>query len=115
MGAYAEQWQDYRKRERLLLFAIIGLLPAGVAFILVTLLLFANRPHTDTLGEVFGLCWMALYAFAGTRLSNFRCPRCGNKFFIRRRFAFFSDYRMFAQKCVHCGLPKYSGEEIHAL
>ena len=112
-----EQWQDYRRRKKLLLFAVVGYLPAGVAFMLVTSLLFGDRPHTDTPGGVFGFyfCWMAFCAFAWIRFSNFRCPRCGNKFFIRRRFAFFSDYSMFAQKCVHCDLPKYSGGEMHAL
>jgi hypothetical protein len=58
---------------------------------------------------------MAFGVFASMRFSGFRCPRCGDKFFIRRRFAMFSNYRMFAQKCVHCDLPKYAGEEPHTL
>ena len=115
MSAYVEQWQDYRRRKTLLLFAVVGLVPAGVAFILVTLLLFADKPHTDTPAEIFGFCWMAFYASASMRFWNFRCPRCGKNFFIRRRFAFFSDFRMFAQKCVNCDLPKYSGAEMQAL
>jgi hypothetical protein len=115
MSTYVEQWQDYRRRKNLLLFSVVGFLPVGVAFIFVTLLLFADGPHTYSPEGVFGFCWMALCAVAWIRFSNFRCPRCGNKFFIRRRFAFFSDYSMFAHKCMHCDLPKYSRGEMHAL
>ena len=105
-----KQWQDYRRRRKLLFFAIFGYIPACAVFYLVTMQLYSDR-----FVQPFAICWMAISAFAFIRVSVFRCPRCGNKFFIRRRLAFFSDYRMFAQKCMHCDLPKYSVGETHAL
>jgi hypothetical protein len=117
MSKYAEQWQDYRRRRNLLLFAYIGFLPVAIVFILVTLLLFGDKPHTDTPGGVFGFCWLAFSFFASLRVSRFRCPRCGNMFFyqVEQRLVFrIWRGNVFSGKCLHCGLPKYSGEETHA-
>ena len=111
MSEYVTQWQDYRRSRNLLFFAFFGYIPAGAVFYVVTMQLF----HSDRFLLPFAICWMAFSAFAFIRFSAFRCPRCGNKFFMRRRFAFFYDYRMFAQKCVNCDLPKYSGGEKRAL
>ena len=111
MSEYVTQWQDYRRSRNLLFFAFFGYIPACAVFYVVTMQLF----HSDRFILPFAICWMAFSAFAFIRFSAFRCPRCGNKFFMRRRFAFFYDYSMFAQKCVNCDLPKYSGGEKHAL
>ena len=111
MSKYVRQWQDYRRRRNLFLFAYIGWLPLAVVFILVAILLFGDKPHYDKpVGAIAICCWMAFFVFASMRFSGFRCPRCGNKFFIQRRLMF-SSYSMFATKCVHCDLPKYAGGE----
>ncbi len=108
MSEYAEQWQDYRRRRNLRLFAFIGYVPAIGVFGIVTELLF----NTDRLVLPSALCWMAFCAFANMMFYAFRCPRCGNKFFVQRRLIL--SYTVFTQRCVHCGLPKYAGEEPHA-
>ena len=104
MSEYLTQWQDYRRRKKLLFFAFFGYIPACAVFYVVAMQLF----HSDRFLQPFAICWMVFFAFAFVRFSAFQCPRCGNKYFIRRRFAFFSDYRILAQECVHCDLPKYS-------
>jgi hypothetical protein len=52
MSKYVRQWQDYRRRRNLLLFASIGFLPVAIAFLLVTLLLFHSGG--DWSGLTFG-------------------------------------------------------------
>ena len=104
MSNYMKQWQEYRTRRGLALFAFIGFVPAEVAVILVSMLLF----NSDRPALVFAYCWMAFFFVASRRASRFPCPRCGKMFFL---YSGFSSYSMFAKKCVHCDLPKYAGEE----
>jgi len=104
MSEYVTQWQDYRRRRDLQLFALIGFVPAVFVVALVSLLLF----DSDKPAVAFLFCWMAFFVVASQRFSRFRCPRCGDRFFLHSGS---SSYSMFAKKCVHCGLPKYAGEE----
>jgi hypothetical protein len=111
MSEYAEQWRDYRKRRSLSRFAFFGYVPACLAFGLVHELLF----HSDRFLMPFAYCWMAFFVFAQMRVQYFRCPRCGSRFFgsglINK--GLFNNGK--AGKCLHCDLPKYAGEETHAL
>ena len=58
--------------------------------------------------------WMIAFAIVGYQKSNFACPRCGKPFFRR-----FDDrpwrrswvHNPFARRCMHCGLPKWSGRD----
>ena len=114
MSKYLREWQDYRRRRNLLLFASIGYVPACGVFGVFTMLLF----HSDRPIVPFAICWMAFGVFANMRFNGFRCPRCGNMFFFQdeQRLVFkIRRGNQFASKCLHCGLPKYAGEDTHAL
>src|SRR5258708_34450184 len=101
MAESADPWQEYRKRRSLALFAFLGYVPIVFGFAVVTMRLF----HTTTPAFIAGFSWMAFYAFAGIRFQTFRCPRCRKWFFIRWWPP--PPPTFLAQRCVHCGLPKY--------
>jgi hypothetical protein len=97
MGRYEEQWRRYRRLRRL---SLLVLLPfCGVPFF----------PHGDgslSLPVLFPI--MMLSGFVGVGawflLNYFRCPRCGRLFAI----TWWYSVSIFARKCVHCGLRKFS-------
>ena len=92
-------WADYRSRRRWFFYVWFGGLP--VVFLLSGLL---TEVFRTVLPFYFvGGVWLVSFAAVGVRLTLFRCPRC-------RRFFFFTGYSSnhFAQRCVHCGLPKWA-------
>jgi hypothetical protein len=96
---YREQWQEYRKRRNLFFLIWLGYIPAvGLTTILVSRMI-----GTFTPSFVFAGVWMVLFAIAGTRLSGWRCPRCGKPFSRKSWY----DKGLLARKCVHCGLAKF--------
>src|SRR5579871_6368631 len=108
MSESPDPWHEYRKRRNLVLFAFLGFTPVVFVIALVTTRLF----HTSIRAFVAAFSWMAIYAVAGTRFQTFRYPRCQKWFFIR----WWPPPRPSAQRCVHCGLPKYatvSGQDAH--
>jgi hypothetical protein len=94
-----EQWREYRKRRNLFLFAFLGFVPTVGAFGSLT----RRMPHTEVLFAIFAFSWMAFFAVAIIRLNSWRCPRCGNWFAAKWWYR-----NPFTQRCLHCGLPKYS-------
>lgn len=50
--------------------------------------------------------WIAAY-----KKGNFRCPRCGESFFVawdNRRWHQGLRNKLWTRKCLHCGLPKWT-------
>ena len=62
---------------------------------------------------VAAFAWMIAFAVVGYQTGNFRCPRCGELFFLK--FEIESGgapgQKPFARRCLHCGLPKWAGHD----
>lgn len=56
--------------------------------------------HDPILIFCLAVSWMALFAFAGWRVSQSRCPRCSNPF--HRRVLY---HNIFTRRCLHCKQP----------
>jgi hypothetical protein len=97
---YEEQWQRYRKTNRAFWFVWLGFLPF---FVLV------SGPVAQWSENVAGgllFAWIFAFFVVGIRAGNFRCPRCGKRFFSTWWY-----HNGWSSKCLHCGLPKWSGSE----
>ncbi len=96
---FAPAWQDYRRRRRWFLGIWFG------GFLVVALLasLLSKLSLDDLAFYVLGPVWMVGFVIAALRLSLFRCPRCHHRFFCTWWLG-----NPLAQKCLHCGLPKWS-------
>ncbi len=104
---YAKEWKRYTNSFVLLIGLFVGYLPFGViADYLIDRLLGGN----NTVMMIAAFTWMAAYGVAGLRFGSFRCPRCHEQFFCRKRFTFFGFYNPFARHCWNCGLEKWAGE-----
>lgn len=98
---YKTQWNDYRKRSRIVFALFLGYIP-GV-FILgfpLTKLLKSEIPF-----YIVALTWMATTVGAWIHLILFRCPRCRERFMMNKYFVVASG-----RKCPYCGLKKYDGK-----
>jgi hypothetical protein len=89
---FSNAWNDYKRRRLWLVGSI-------VSFFVVLLL------NSKVAGE-FAFFWGIAFIIFGLRHSFFRCPRCGNFFFLK-----FPGNNSFARHCLHCGLPKWSTNE----
>lgn len=97
---YSAQWRELDALKRRYWGAFLGYIPAGACAMWVDRLL-------DT-EVVLGLTLVgvgAVFVTAGWRLSGWRCPRCGDRFFQRRgRFGVYTN--SFARRCMNCGLSR---------
>jgi len=65
-------------------------------------------------GRLLGLAiavWMSAIWITGLKKGNFRCPRCGESFFVawdNRRWHQTLYSRLWTRKFLHCGLPKWT-------
>lgn len=86
-------WDDYSNRRRWFFGVWLG------GFLLLGLLMQLVG------GAVFPLAilWVLAFLVAAWRLSAFRCPRCGRFFFLTWLYG-----NLLAQRCLHCGLPKWN-------
>ena len=103
-GKYASAWDDYRKRRKRLYIFFLPLCIAAVGLFALGL---AVGPPLANGGKVLLFCALWLFLVADCiRTSLFRCPRCN-------RFFYWSWYNnSFARCCTHCGLPKWSEDDI---
>ncbi len=99
---YYSQWMTYRSLWRrslgltLLLFFGGGLLSLALVQVLWPAAPMWVQP-------VSVLPWVVAAIVASQAPIRWPCPRCGKKF-----HATFWFYNGFAQRCVHCGLPKWA-------
>jgi hypothetical protein len=97
MRRYDSQWQGYR---RLRLLSLLFVLPfCAMPLVLV----FHISPQLLLFSMPFGF----IGAGAWFVLNFFRCPRCGRFFAM----TFWYNLSIFARRCVHCGLKKFSDAE----
>ncbi len=100
-GPLDPAWRDFRRRWWLMFGLTIGFIP-GVALLARPLL---DRYDSPAVVLVVGVPWMAVWAWANSRLAQFPCPSCGRSFVAKgpRR----QGMNQFTSRCVHCGLPKW--------
>ena len=103
---YDDQWQSLRRRSRLWWCLFLGLIPTiilvGFAMDLVSPGLAARSDPS-----IFFGAWMVAFLTATIYWGEFRCPRCGKRFFRTR----LGGVNGFARHCPHCGLRKWSSNE----
>jgi hypothetical protein len=96
---YTAQWEEYRKQRRLVWALILTYVPG--ALLLGSLL--ARLFQSQVFFFVPAVAWMiAIFVFAQSTAS-WPCPRCGERFFQSTWY-----HNSFAQRCVHCKLPKWA-------
>src|SRR5215469_9727894 len=103
MATIEAGWQRYRRLTWQFLLAWLG---CPIAIWLVGGLSSRYLPESAAEYLVAALLVACFIAFlvTGIRLQTFRCPRCSERFSMRG----FSQYSVFARKCRHCGLKKFS-------
>ena len=99
MSDYQRHWKRYKFWRNLALFALAGFFP-----VILLARVVARIFNIPILFIIIAFAWFLVIGTAATETSYWRCPRC------RKPFSITSWYRMgvHAQRCVHCGLPKYS-------
>ena len=94
-------WRDYSRRRRWFFSVSIG------GFVLAVC---SGELLPPPYGMQVSSCLMFAWFFASVivilRLVLFKCPRCGEFFFFTWLW-----HDPFADRCVHCGLPKWSEVE----
>ena len=97
---YQEQWKEYKGRRYIKFFFWI------VYCGLLTMLYFSNV--TSAMKGGLALILITGFFLIEFYVANFECPRCGNKFFKKKR-------KLFALaswgQCVHCDLKLYEGSK----
>lgn len=98
--SYEMHWADLRKRRRAFWLVLLAF-PVAVAIL---------TPHW-----VFGILWSFVVLILGFRAQIWPCPRCGKPYFLEDHRASYDmpfASKWWAQKCLHCGLAKWSsGQE----
>jgi predicted RNA-binding Zn-ribbon protein involved in translation (DUF1610 family) len=105
-GEYTLEWSELRRLSRRML-RVAG---TGVA-LLLAVPLSAYVPHSAA--KIIGLAllvgWVGVllrYFFLSYEYVYWSCPRCGEPFHYRTKW-YGRWNNPFAQRCVHCGLPKW--------
>jgi len=101
---FATAWEDYRRRRRWFYGVWLG------GFLVIALLLsILSKLRLDNLAfYILGPGWIIAFILAACRVQSFRCPRCQQRFFATSWY-----YNSFARRCVHCGLRKWSENDLH--
>src|ERR1017187_589313 len=92
---YQEHWHRYRRIRNMYFLLWLGYVPVTFVFGMVVSKVFG----TYTPGFVFAGVWIATLVIVGSRLSAWRCPRCGKWFSA----TWWHNKGFLARKCVHCG------------
>jgi hypothetical protein len=97
---YAETWRQFRKWRLIFWCMWLGYIPAMIAMVMLWSLVFPRRDDSFAPFVFFG-GWALLWLGAAHRAWGIRCPRCGNRFFVKWY------HNQFARRCLHCKLPRY--------
>ncbi len=92
---YTVAWDDYKYRRRWCLGISLG----GLAFIGVVLIFSPFETVREYDFGILGPIWFVASIITAYRVSWFRCPRCGQRFFEALWY-----HNGFARRCLHCGL-----------
>jgi hypothetical protein len=93
-----DDWTEYRRKRNLFWLVLVSYVPGVLVFGLsLQWLLGSELPIYFVAGA-----WMIAFIVTASRMTAWRCPRCGKSFFRT-----FWGQNPFALKCVHCRLPKW--------
>jgi hypothetical protein len=99
MSDYQQNWEHYKtlRNQFSLAFAV-------QASIVIVFICFSDAVRSNLVPCIAleGFCTL-LFIIAAIRLQKFRCPRCGELFFAAAYY-----HNVFAARCLHCELPKFS-------
>ena len=95
-----DAWRQYRRGQAAMWIIFVSIIPAEM--FIAPLLSKVWRPSTDSIVIVF-IVWAVGLLSASSYVGFWSCPRCHNPFHLKGWRG-----RLFARKCLHCGLPKYS-------
>jgi len=102
-SAYTAAWRDYSRRRNW--FAVALLSGPGLVLAFSALLRHFMWPLPGSPILWIMIPWFSALAVAGFGFHHFRCPRCGNLFFVKAPFR-----DSLARQCLHCGLPKWAND-----
>ena len=100
MQTYKEQWDDYKRRIRILWIVWLTYVPGASILGLSLAWLF----DSDTPVYVVGISWFLACVFSKQYVQAWLCPRCGDEYCSRWWYT-----NIHARYCVYCGLPKWGG------
>jgi Zn ribbon nucleic-acid-binding protein len=102
LGRYDAEWEIYRRLRLSAVLLALGIPPLLAAFVLLS-----RTANARTFLGILVILYAALFFITQLRFTFFLCPRCHKWFSRTWRF----DKGIFARKCVHCGLKKFSDGE----
>jgi hypothetical protein len=97
--SYVTHWAEYRRRRNIFWLVLATYVPGVLTLGLPARWLFGS----DLAIYVVAATWMIAFAVSGTRMTMWKCPRCGRSFFRT-----FWGGNPLAARCVHCRLPKWA-------
>ena len=110
-GEYSQEWAELRRlRQRVLTVVLAG----AAVFVLVPLITtYASHSAAKVIGLPLFAAWVVLlfrFFFVSGEYVYWSCPRCGKPFhYVARWYGRWNN--PFAQRCVHCGLPKWADSD----
>ncbi len=107
MADYSSSWRNYRRLRRIALLSLVGFVP-----VVLILDWMGRMPVPAKLPGYLGSAYVLFFLLAWSLFTYFHCPRCG-KWFATTRW--FYQRSLTTQKCVHCGLKKFSDGEERAV
>jgi len=96
MEAGEDPWFQFRRCKRGMVTGFVMWFPVTILSSFASLFLLG----TDLLAGACGGATVVYATWHMFRLSQLRCPRCGERFFDR-------GGAPFLQRCTHCGVRKY--------
>jgi hypothetical protein len=99
----SEEWAEHRKQTRIVWVLFAGWIPYGaLSFMLL------NWLHLAAAIWVAIILYVIVLVVFSVSVSNFACPRCGERFYAWGRWGL--GHNSFARKCGNCGLRKWQCE-----
>lgn len=102
---FSLSWKRLHFRRRLALILWAAWIPY-VIILSSMLRLFKVRPNEKLLVLMIG-GWFGFFVFSIVLLNEFRCPNCGQRFHVSRRWI----ANAFTKKCLNCGQKIYGQPE----
>ena len=93
----SDPWRRHRILKRWTI-ASVFLMFSSIAFLLIAQIDLRSRGAHYV---VYG--WMVMGLVMLTLIHEVRCPRCGQRFYVKRM-----DFWQMSNKCLHCGQVKYA-------
>jgi predicted RNA-binding Zn-ribbon protein involved in translation (DUF1610 family) len=95
-------WDEYRYWRKWFWIGFLTFAPGCLLISFPFMLLF----QSELPAFLIACLWMAGWFYVANRISRFKCPRCGETFFMTPWFS-----NGFARRCMHCGLSKWASPE----